>query len=790
MSKTAAFSRWLIMLLVFSLGLFFCRDLRLHEDAFDLLPGEAVQGDLRMLQQMGLVDRVFITVYADQEHIPRPASKKVLQKSTEKLGKLLAESGHFSYVLSRLPEGYETALFAGLQPSLPLLFNEEDLEKLAAKISPEGIQEGLQNSFALLNSPAGIAMKRQVQADPLGFSGLALGKLNHMRSEYAVQIDQGFFMSRDGLSCLVVAEAADSLTDSAQAAEIESFLDDAFRQALDAGIKASVIGSLPHTLANSRAIKNDLRVLLPVATVLLILLLGFALLDIRALLVISVPYLAAPLAIGLTALAFGKLSGLALGFGIVLLGIAVDFSIHLYLALMAGGRNQGEAMRRVMRPLLYAVLTTSSVFIVLLFSEVPSHRQMALLAFSGILLSSLCAFLVIPAIVNLRPRNSAQPQTQWLKLSTPKRPGIILLSWLVLLILGVISWPQLRYNGDLRALDVPDKQVESDERHFNQTWGGGGEQAFILATGANRDDVLDTNYRIYRFLQEQGVKKFQSFAPLLPGPEAQDRNLRGWREFWTDNQVGFKDQFTIAAVSRGFAENGFAPFFSWLDDDPRHLSPGMFLGGPLQPLFASMLKISSDRVTGDTTHLAMTTVAINDQILAKLLEFEEEGEGVHILANKKWQAEVERLLRHDVITLSCAAGLIITLLVILQFRNTRAVAAVLAPVTSALAAMSVFCLLTGRELNMMHLIMGIMVIGLSVDYGIFIVCAKLSGGESTSTRAVSICAASSLIGFGVLAFAGHPALHALGVTVLVGIGVAWPTAVLVSPSLLVFGQKK
>ncbi len=89
---------------------------------------------------------------------------------------------------------------------------------------------------------------------------------------------------------------------------------------------------------------------------------------------------------------------------------------------------------------------------------------------------------------------------------------------------------------------------------------------------------------------------------------------------------------------------------------------------------------------------------------------------------------------------------------------------------------------------MMHLIMGIMVIGLSVDYGIFIVCSRLSRLQTTSGRAVSICAASSLIGFGVLAFASHPALHALGITVLVGIGVAWPTALLVSPVLLSFSK--
>lgn len=85
---------------------------------------------------------------------------------------------------------------------------------------------------------------------------------------------------------------------------------------------------------------------------------------------------------------------------------------------------------------------------------------------------------------------------------------------------------------------------------------------------------------------------------------------------------------------------------------------------------------------------------------------------------------------------------------------------------------------------MMHLIMGIMVIGLSVDYGIFVACSRLTGDTGTASMAVSICACSSLIGFGVLAFAHHPALHSLGITVLVGIGAAWPVALFVSPFLI------
>ncbi len=788
----AAILRWFIVVTAVIVGLFFSRDLRLSDDAFDLLPGEAVRGDLRMLQRMGLVDRLYITVStAHADGIPSPVGKHALQESTRKLGDLLAESGRFSYVLSRLPEGYEFSLFASLQPSLPLLFEAGDLQALEAMVAPEGIKNGLQKSFALLNSPTGIALKQQVQFDPLGLTMLALTKLNLMRSEFSVRIDDGFFMSKDGLSCLLVAQSQGSLTDSSQAKEIEQILADASREALADGIELSVIGSLPHTLANSRSIEADLRTLLPIATVLLALVFILALRDIRALVVVGVPYLAAPMAIGLTTFFHGKLSGLALGFGIVLLGIAVDYSIHLYFALREHEGNPREAIRKVARPMLYAFVTTGSVFMVLLFSQVPSHRQMALLAFFGIAFAAVCACLVIPAIAPARPKKRRKVmQVNWLAFLTPRRPGLVLLGWLVLLVLGALSWPQLHYNGDLRALDVPDIRVKEDERRFIATWGGGGEQAFVLATGDSLGEMLDRNYFVYQYLKTQGAEKFQSFAPLLPGPAAQAKNREGWHQFWATHRPDFDRQFAEAAAARGFAETAFDPFLAWLDEEPQPLSPENFLGGPLQPLFSSMLKTPAEGDSAEGSYLAMTTVAIDDRLLAKLLEFDEREAGITVLANQKWRAEVERLLRHDVVTLSLAAGLIITLLVVLEFRNGRAAAAALAPVISALAAMSIFCYLTDGQLNMMHLIMGVMVIGLSVDYGIFIVCAKLAGTESAPVRGVSLCAVSTLIGFGVLAFAHHPALHALGMTVLVGIGISWPTALLVSPSLLVIGQKE
>ena len=55
--------------------------------------------------------------------------------------------------------------------------------------------------------------------------------------------------------------------------------------------------------------------------------------------------------------------------------------------------------------------------------------------------------------------------------------------------------------------------------------------------------------------------------------------------------------------------------------------------------------------------------------------------------------------------------------------------------------------------------------------------------EPETARAVLLAGLTTLAGFGALVLARHPALHSIGLTVLLGIGAAMPTALLVIPAL-------
>lgn len=796
LDKTSKTARWAVVLTVICIGVVLSLNITINDNALDLLPGKAVKGDLQKLQDMGLVNRLFITLSVDPKYYQSDEQAQfALQESATKLGETLASSALFSNVMASLPRWYELSLFGSLHSYLPQLLDVNDLSAISERLTSEALEGVMQDNFTLLNSPAGIGLKKQLQKDPLGFTSLLLTKLGHLRSEFSMSLQDGFFMSEDGLHCMVLAESKETLTDSSVAEEIEYELQKAYKLSLVEGVEARVIGSLPHTLANSRIIKQDLSILLPVASILFVILLGATLRSFKALIVFSVPFLAAPFAIGVTSLIFGQISALALGFGIALLGIAVDFSVHIYLALERECGTPSEILIRLRKPIVFATLTTSGVFSVLFLSEVTSHNQMATLAFVGVLIAVCLAWIIIPMIVqkksvehNIQPN----PTVTQNKTLSPRITSIAMMFWALLLVAGVLTWPKLEYNGDLRVLDVPDDKVMVDEEFFEQVWGSKGEQVFVISEGNSLAEALDLNSKIYGFLKNTSFTDFQSIAPILPGEKVQRQNQKQWDEFWSARKIGFKEQFNIAAQNQGFTERAFLPFYKWLDKETQLLRPEELMDGTLAPMLSTMLNSTSGKdggTEGGDQTLILTTVSLKGGSLSELNDFASTYPNISVIANSKWRGEVEELLKKDILFLSLLAGAMVVFLVAFQFKRTDAIIAVLAPVLSALSAMSLFCWFTGSQLNMMHVIMSIMVIGLSVDYGIFIVCSKLDGENSVSALAVSVCAASSLIGFGVLSFAQHPALHALGITVLVGIGAAWPVALYVSPTFLKKAQR-
>ena len=112
----------------------------------------------------------------------------------------------------------------------------------------------------------------------------------------------------------------------------------------------------------------------------------------------------------------------------------------------------------------------------------------------------------------------------------------------------------------------------------------------------------------------------------------------------------------------------------------------------------------------------------------------------------------------------------VAVVLLARYRRWRpSVAAFLPSVLVALTLLSAFAVL-GVETNLLHAVSLILVMGMGVDYGIFIVdsARERRGLEATLLSLLVSCLTTVLV-FGTLALSEHQALRALGTTTGVGI---------------------
>jgi predicted exporter len=156
---------------------------------------------------------------------------------------------------------------------------------------------------------------------------------------------------------------------------------------------------------------------------------------------------------------------------------------------------------------------------------------------------------------------------------------------------------------------------------------------------------------------------------------------------------------------------------------------------------------------------------------------------VHFFDQRQFLNEVYAEFRITTVRQIFTGNLLVIGLLLLRYRRLRpALAALFPSVLVTLILLGSFAALR-VETNLLHVVGLVMVLGMGVDYGVFVVDTS-SHPEEMGTTLLSIFLGSitTVFSFGLLALSQHPALRALGVTIGGGILLAFllaPLALLV-----------
>lgn len=752
------------------------------ENIESLLPdtaGTEVRRDFNWLQKAPFARKVLIDLHAQ----PEVTAEQLKQTALTLHG---AVTPFFTKVLSGPPLEVQHDLPALLLQALPNLVNEQDLMVIEQRLQQHSIRQQLTQLREQLFTPQGWMTKQQLQCDPLELWQISAGHLRHLNPMAHSDQQQRDFVSRDGRHRLIVADTDIAIGDVIAGGKLMDQVQQSVDLHVPTGITATVVSGHQYTIANARTIQRDLRVVLGVSTVAILMIFILALRSWRALFVFMLPASVLGFSAAAVSLFFPTVSGITIGFGAVLLGITVDFTLHVYFSLRHSGQPQ-QQLRRLTPPLIGGALTSFLAFSVLLASSLPGQRQLAVFSMTAITLAALLALIVMPHLCGRSHKRQDHGCDDSKRL--PQRGKSAVVIWCVVMLLCALAAPQLQFDGDMRSLSVSTPALRAGEQQLQQVWGNMRSSALLFARGETLDKALAVNDEIYRLVTEQRSviepetpPHLVSLASILPSVQQQQHSRKLWNAFWQKHQPVVVERLQQEGTEIGFSSSAFKPFTSWLNQPIVGVDLDFWqragFANAISGLIIEDESMSSQKGSG----VALISLIDEAELTPPLQQRLADVADTIVIAQGIFRQQLSQALAQDFIRFIVIALVVVVLVLLVWYRRISSVLLALLPVGSGMLFMFGAMGWFGLSFNLFNVIAAILIIGLGVDYGIFMLSRCDGSGCQQSEHAVLVSAFTTLAGFGSLVLAQHPAMHSIGVTVLFGISAAVLTALYVVPA--------
>jgi uncharacterized protein len=786
--------KWSIVLIVTLIvaALFFweSKNLKIETDILESMPQkDPVLADARqIIRHLPIQDRLFIDLSCAS------SDKDKLVKAAVLLSDKLDQSGLFTKVgvgddAKNFPE-----LITHVNNNLPSLLSAADLEqKIQPLLTPEKIRETLAQNRQTLGQLEGIGRSEIMAKDPLGFTGVILKQMSALLPGNKAQFYQGQLISENGKHALIIAKIAGAGTDTAVAAKIEKIIEDGERE-LKAdkslqGDKFTVTasGAYRAALDNETIAKRDTRIALILTTLGIALLLIFAfprpLIGLLALLPSTVGMIAA---LFVCSFLFKSISMLAVGFGGAIMGFTVDLGITYLLFLDQTYETYGRKITRtVWSAELLAVLTTAGSFLLLLISDFKIMAQIGVFSALGVFFALIFVLFIFPLIFPTMPPAVRQSNPFLLnaikKFAAPAKWKLVA-AFVFGLIMLFFSWPE--FNVDLNSMNsISKKTLEAGETL--QAWGDFSGKCYVFLEATSMDQLQKKNdqlmYSLSDDVRQRKLKPVFLPSVLFPSSERAKSNFATWRAFWNKDRVAaLQRELNKAAQENGFAPNAFKPFWKIINqENPASFTiPGEFfdmLGIVQSPAGYTQLSLLIPDKNYDAEDFFSRLMSTGS---AKLFDAG--------LFNKK----MGDFLKNIFIQMALITGIGTSIIVFIYYLDWLVAFAVLAPITFALIATLGTLKIIGHPLDIPGIMLWVIIMGMGINYSIYYACFYQRYRDETLPEmdtvklAMFLASFTTLIGFGVLAFASHALLRSIGIVSFLGIGYSLIGAYFILPVLM------
>ena len=556
-------------------------------------------------------------------------------------------------------------------------------------------------------------------------------------------------------------------------------INDSLNNANFKNIDASYFGATAVSVGNALQLRKDSLYTQGITVFFLIFFIGLYFRKKRAPFIVLIPVLFGALfALAAIYLMKSTISVIALGAGSVVLGVAVNYSLHVFNHYRHT-KSIHDVIKDLTMPLTVGSFTTIGGFLCLEFVESEMLKDLGLFAAFSLIGASLCSLIFLPHLIASKKEqqnHTAIRKDSWIDKIASYNPEYNKFLVIIIFILTIVFFytaQNVGFENDLASMNYMPEKLKEAQAKLNSINAFSLQSIYLVSEGKNLNEALENNEKLsgkIEALKQKGiVKKYSGVSSLIISDSLQKMKIARWNAYWT---IEKKQQLISSLEKEGrslkFSPSAFDNFKTLLNTNFQPADTAT-----MSALRKTFLDDYINEKVGQATVVTLVKVAPeNKQIVFKNFDADPT---TTVLDKQYLTTKFVEIINNDFTSIALMSSVLVFFVLLLTYGRIELTLISFIPMFITfiwiLGIMGIF----GMQFNIINIIISAFIFGLGDDYSLFIMDGLLqeykTGKKNLSSYKSSIflSAITTVAGLGVLIFAKHPALRSIAIISIVGI---------------------
>lgn len=731
-----------------------------------------------VFENLKVKDKI-ILMFTSRDTVNRVGAGRLIEVGEQYEHRLQEQAGEdlINGIFSRAGEETISGVTDFIYRHLPLFIEEHEYGRLDSLLDAEEIERKMKANYTHLISPAGAVMKDIVMRDPLGIGTSVFMKLRDARPATHYEIYNGNIFSADRntrLGFVTPRYGSGSTGKNEQLIRtIETLIDEMGREAPD--VEISYFGGPSVAVYNARQIKWDTMLTLNIALLIIVVFISLVFRKKTAIPLIIIPVVfGAVFALCWVALLKGAISGIAIGAGAAVFGVALSYSIHV-LTHAGHVSSPRQLIEELSYPLTVGSFTTVGAFFGLIFTKSGLLQDFGLFASLALIGTTFFCLVFLPHFL----KRSQEQSAGWLLKKIEKLNGYAFdrNKWLIagILLLTVVCFftsGRVTFDSDMMHLNYEPDHLKQAETKMYGLFQAEHKTVLFVSTGTSWEEALKayrlTNTKLKRLLDEGEIDGMAAMESMLISPALQEERIRLWNTFWTPGRKArVRENIQHSGEKYHFRKGAFVPFLESLD---RNYTPCDYGSEALRSL-----KLLEEWVTvADSGVMLVTHVHLQQENKEKVYAHFSGDEQLVIFDRGYFANQWVSAIHDDFYLVLYISSFLIFFALWLSYGRIELTLMTFTPMAISWIIIVGLMGILNIPFNIVSIILSTFIFGLGDDFSIFIMDGlqqEYRTGKkmlSSHKTAIFFSAFTTVVGIGALVFAAHPALQSISMISIVG----------------------